>query len=242
MDLREYARVLFKRGWIIILVAIVGALGALLFSRLQTPIYSSNIRLRAQPSRPADWGQSQAIKNLLLQYSEQIQTVSSAQQVIDQLQLDVTPQNLLGRVNVAAHEDNLTLEIQARDPIMENAPKIAQALAENFVVLHQQENLEIDQQDRVLVSLLDNAGPPEKFSPKTTINVIAGAILGGLAGAIAVFLLEYLQSGYIRKPEDVERALNLTVLGTIPTMRTKDVTAKSRPAVQPQTTNVTSGT
>ena len=30
MDLREYGRVLIRRGWIVIVVAIVGALGALL--------------------------------------------------------------------------------------------------------------------------------------------------------------------------------------------------------------------
>ena len=29
MDLREYARVLIRRGWIVVVVAIVGALGAL---------------------------------------------------------------------------------------------------------------------------------------------------------------------------------------------------------------------
>jgi capsular polysaccharide biosynthesis protein len=108
---------------------------------------------------------------------------------------------------------------------------MTQALAENFVILHNQENLQVDQNDRLLVTLLDNASPAEKFSPKTTINVIAGAILGALAGVIAIFGLEYLQSGYIRRPEDIEKALHLSVLGTIPTIKAKDAAQKQAPQV-----------
>ncbi|MCC7160893.1 MAG: hypothetical protein IT331_00220 [Anaerolineae bacterium] len=55
MDLREYGRVLIRRGWIVIVVAIVGALAAFLFSRLQTPIYRSSITLLVQASRPSDY-------------------------------------------------------------------------------------------------------------------------------------------------------------------------------------------
>ncbi len=226
MDLREYARVLLRRGWIVIVVAIVGALGAFLFSRIQTPVYRSTITLSAVPSRPSDYGQSLAIKNLLRLYGQQMQTKTIAQQVIDQLQLDIPPEKFLGGVEVSASEADYTLQVAVKDPNMDMVPRMTQTLAENFVILHQQENLQVDQSDRILVNILDNATPPEKFSPKTTINVLAGAILGALAGVIAIFIIEYIQSGYIRKPEDVERSLNLTVLGTIPTIDAK--TAKPK--------------
>ncbi|MGE5141494.1 MAG: Wzz/FepE/Etk N-terminal domain-containing protein, partial [Rudaea sp.] len=49
MDLREYARVLIKRGWIIVLIAFVGAIGAFGFSKLQQPIYRSYLTLSAVP-------------------------------------------------------------------------------------------------------------------------------------------------------------------------------------------------
>ncbi len=227
MDLREYARVLLHRGWIVVVVAIVGAAGALLFSRLQTPIYRSTISLSAMPSRPSDYGQSLAIKNLLLLYTQQIQTKTLAQQVIDQLQLDIPADKFRSEVAVAANEDRLTLDLEVKDPNMDLVPKMAQALAENFVIHHQQDNLQIDQQDRILVNILDNASPPDKFAPKTTINVIAGGILGALAGTIAIFVIEFIQSSYLRKPEDIEKTLNLTVLGTIPTIKAQDTTAKA---------------
>lgn len=237
MDLREYGRVLVRRGWIVLVVAIVGVLGALLFSRLQTPIYRSTITLLAKPSRATDYGQGLAIKNQIRQFSQQLQTKTIAQQVIDQLQLDIAPEKFLSGVEVSSNEADATVNIAVKDANMDMVPRMAQALADNFVILHQQENLQMDQTDRILVSILDNATPPEKFSPKTTINVIAGGILGALAGVIAIFVIEYIQSGYIRTTEDIERFLKLTVLGTIPTINAKDIktkqpTAAKQPASQ----------
>jgi capsular polysaccharide biosynthesis protein len=232
MDLREYGRVLIRRGWIVVVVAIVGALGALLFSRLQTPIYRSTITMSVMPSRSSDYGQSLAIKNLMRLYGQQMQTKTMAQQVIDQLQLDIPAEKFLGGVEVSPNEADLTIQVAVKDANIEMVPRMVQALAENFVIFHQQENLQMDQNDRILVNLLDNATPAEKFSPKTTINVIAGGILGGLAGVIAIFVIEYIQSGYIRKPEDIERALKLTVLGTIPTISEKNARSKQAPQVK----------
>jgi capsular polysaccharide biosynthesis protein len=239
MDLREYARVLVRRGWIVVVVAVVGALAALLFSRIQTPIYRSTITMSVQPSRASDYGQSLAIKNLMRLYGQQMQTKTIAQQVIDQLQLDIPPEKFLGGVEVSANEADLTIQVAVKDANIEMVPRMVQTLAENFVLFHQQENLQMDQNDRILVDLLDNATPPEKFSPKTTINVLAGGILGGLAGVIAIFVIEYIQSGYIRRPEDVERVLKLNVLGTIPTINAKDSAPKQQPAAARQPSNVT---
>ncbi|MCC7160894.1 MAG: hypothetical protein IT331_00225 [Anaerolineae bacterium] len=142
---------------------------------------------------------------------------------------------------MSANEADTSVQVAVKDPNIDNVQRMTQALAENFIILHQQENLQVDQNDRLLVAILDNASPPEKFSPKTTINVIAGAILGALAGVIAIFALEYIQSGYIRKPEDIERVLGLNVLGIIPTISSKDATAKQPAAVKRETSNVTTG-
>lgn len=234
MDLREYGRVLIRRGWIVLVIAIIGALGAFLFSRLQTPIYRSSITLLAKPSRATDYGQGLAIKNQIRQFSQQLQTKTIAQQVIDQLQLDIAPEKFLSGVEVSSDEADATVHIAVKDANMDMVPRMAQALADNFVILHQQENLEMDQNDRILVNILDNATPPEKFSPKTTINVIAGAILGALAGIIAIFVIEYTQSGYIRTAEDVERFLKLTVLGTIPTISGKEKPSRPKTSVTRQ--------
>ncbi len=216
MDLREYARVLFRRGWVIVLIALVGAVGAIGFSKIQQPIYRSEIRLGVRPARPADYGSSLAIKNLIRYYSQQLQTKKLAQTVVDQLQLDIAATKFLSEVSVSAQEDNLIIQVEVKDPNVAMVSRMSQTLAETFVFQHEQENLKIDQQDQILVDILDNASPAELFSPKTRINALAGGILGGLIGLLLIFLLEFLQSAYLRNPEDVERYLGLTVLGSIP--------------------------
>lgn len=221
MQLQDYARVLWKRGWIIILLAVIATGSAYVFSKLQTPIYRSTVTLSAVPSRPADWGQSQAIKSLLRNYVQQMQSPGLVQPVIDKLQLDVSPQKFISQVNFNAAEDTMTIAIEARHPLPDVAAKMGQTLAETFVSAHNQENLQIDQRDRILVSILNNATSPDIFSPKTSVNVMAGAILGALIGLIIVFVLEWLESDVVRTAEDVERYIGVTVLGAIPTITEK---------------------
>jgi capsular polysaccharide biosynthesis protein len=218
MQLQDYARVLLKRGWIIILLAIVAAGSAYLFSKLQTPIYRSTVTLSAVPSRPADWGQTQAIKSLLRNYVQQMQSPGLVQPVIDKLQLDVAPPKFISQLNFNAAEDTMTIAIEARHPLPAVAAKMAQTLAETFVSAHNQENLQIDQRDRILVGILNNATSPDIFTPNTKVNVMAGTILGALIGVLVVFVLEWLESDIVRTVEDVERYVGTTVLGSIPTI------------------------
>jgi capsular polysaccharide biosynthesis protein len=227
MQLQDYARVLLKRGWIVILLAVLAALSAFAFSKLQTPIYRSTVTLSAVPARPSDYGQTLAIKNLLRLYVQQLQSPPITQPVIDKLQLDVTPAKFVSQVNFNADEATLLITIEARHPAPATAAKMAQALAEVFVSQHNQENLQIDQRDRILVNILANATSPDLFSPKTAINTLAGAILGALIGVLIVFVLEWLESDIVRTAEDIERYIGVTVLGSIPTFGEKESAAAS---------------
>lgn len=227
MQLRDYARVLLKRGWIIILLAIIAAGSAYAFSKLQTPIYKSTVTLSAVPARPSDYGQSLAIKNLLRNYVQQMQSPAIAQPVIDKLQLDVNTDKFASQLNFNADESTLLITIEARHELTNTVSRMAQTLAETFVSAHNQENLQIDQRDRILITILRNATSPEIFSPKTSVNVLAGAVLGALIGLIIIFVLEWLDSDIVRTAEDVERVIGVTVLGSIPTIGAKETDAKS---------------
>ncbi len=228
MQLQDYARVLLKRGWIIILLALLAAGSAYGFSKLQTPIYRSTVTLSAVPARPSDYGQSLAIKNLLRNYVQQMQSPAITQPVIDKLQLDVSSDKFVSQLNFSADESTLLITIEARHPLTKIAPSMAQTLAETFVSAHNQENLQIDQRDRILITILRNATSPEIFSPKTSINMLAGAVLGALLGLIVVFVLEWLDSDIVRTVEDVERVIGVTVLGSIPTIAAESASTRPR--------------
>ena len=220
MQLQDYARVLLKRWWLIVLLAVLTTVSAYGFSKLQTPIYRSTVTLSAVPARPSDYGQSLAIKNLLRNYVQQMQSPGLTQPVIDKLQLDVSNDKFVSQVNFSADESTLTISIESRHPRPEVAAKMAQTLAETFVSAHNQENLQINQSDRILITILHNATSPDIFSPKTSVNVLAGGVMGLLIGLVVAFVLEWLESDVVRTAEDVERFIGVTVLGAIPVIAT----------------------
>ncbi len=225
MPVSEYLRVLWRRGWVVVLIAAIGAIGAFGFSRLQTPVYRSTITLSAIPARP-DYGQGMASKDLLRNYALQIMTTKLVQQVIDKLQLDISPETFKSRVNTSADEADLLINIEVKDPVQNNAPKIAQALADAFVLKHEQDNQVIDQQNRILVDIHDGPTPVELFSPKTKVNVLAGGILGAVVGLFTIFLLEYIESANLRSADEVEKILGVTVLGLIPSFAAHETVAR----------------
>jgi protein tyrosine kinase modulator len=228
MDLRDYLILLRKRWWIIALVAVIAAGSAYAFSKVQTPIYSSSIKLNNESSRP-DWGQTQTIKLVLRQYVSKLSTHILAQRVVNELQLDISADKLLSKVAFNPDESYLTIEIEVRDPNGTVAQRIVQKYAELFVLQRQTENLEIDQRDRIITSIADNPTDPELFSPKTSINVLAGGVLGGLLGVVVVFGIEWLESDIVRSSDDVERYLGVPVIGTIPTITARDAKTSATP-------------
>ena len=52
MDLRAYLDILRRRGWIILVVAVIGAVAALGLSLVQTKTYRATARIGAVPAGP----------------------------------------------------------------------------------------------------------------------------------------------------------------------------------------------
>ena len=63
MALNDIFRILRQRGWLILVLMVLTAAAAFGFSRIQTPVYQSNLKLLVLPSR-TDFGQAQAAKAL----------------------------------------------------------------------------------------------------------------------------------------------------------------------------------
>ncbi len=232
MQLRDYLRIITKRAWIIVLAMFITVASALIFSRLQTPVYRSSIQLYVWPAR-LDWGLQQVIKALMRSYAAQIRSRETAGKVIDRLQLDITPEELLRKLTVSPIESDFLIQIDANDYDPLIARDIAQETAEVFVEKITVYMLDQDKQDRVDVSIRDAAQMGTLYKPKWKINVLAGALFGLLVGGLVVFILEWLQSDIIRTNEDVERHTGVAVLGAIPLLATASVHPKrSHPSGQ----------
>jgi capsular polysaccharide biosynthesis protein len=217
VELTDYVRIFRKRGWIVVLVALVAAASAFGFSKLQTPVYTASVKLSVNAAR-ADWGLSNVARDLLRNYAENIRTHLMAQKVIDRAQLDMNTTALLGKLFVSPAADTFTLQIESRDTDPEVAMTIAQTMAEVFVEDRDAWNQRQDQRDRIEVSILDNVWNLgyQQYSPNTRINTVAGGLFGLLVGMLVVFFLEWLEHDVIRSAADVQRAIDVAVLGSIP--------------------------
>ena len=219
MELGDYFRILLRRGWIMVVVAVVAAVSAFGFSKLQRPIYKSSMQMTVLPARN-DMGLAQTTKQLLRAYVTIIDTKKFASQVLQRFEqagapLDMTPEQLKGNAIIASYEDKNVIQIDVKNGDGEQGNRIAMAWAQEFQDWRIQENNKVRKEDRVDVVLGDNP-TYSKFRPQTTINTAAGGIFGLLLGALVVAALEWLESGIVRTPADVERKLGLAVLGTIP--------------------------
>ncbi len=214
MTINEYLRILWRRGWILALVAVLTAASAFVFSKLQTPIYKSTIYVLVQPAR-TDFGLTQSAKILLRSYVAWMDTDRVAADVIDALQLDTVPQALRGNITIASDDSRFVIQVDAKNENGDLANDVAKKWAELFIQWRNEENQKQRKEDRVDAILLDE---PRFVTdrPKTSINTIAGGVLGLLIGGVIVFILEYLESAVIRSAADIERQFNLPVLGAIP--------------------------
>jgi capsular polysaccharide biosynthesis protein len=215
MNLIDYARVLVRRGWIIILLALLCAGSAYFLSQQQTPVYRAIQRVLVQPSR-ADLGLTESANRLLAQYASYLDSEFTAQRVIDNLQLDMTPGQLKGMVTVAPIQISLEIQIDADMPDQQVAGAVAREWGQQLVQFREIENQQVRREDRIDAALQDNPAI-SLLRPRPSINALAGAVLGVLLGGVVIFVLEYLESNIVRRREDVERA-DLPVLAAIPGM------------------------
>ena len=216
MELREYARIVRRRGWIVVLWAALVAVAAYGFSKTRVKIYEASVNLTVRPAR-ADWGLSNTVGSLLRSLAGDISTHSFLQQVIDIEQLDTTSDDLLDGKTVFVKDEaaDFTISIVVRDPSDRVAVQIVNAMADLFVEQREQWNQAQDKRDRIDVAIRDHARYAGVYSPKTKVNVAAGAVLGGLIGLLIGFVLEWLDAGVVRSLEDVDR-LDISALGAIP--------------------------
>lgn len=214
MELGEYLAIVRRRGWLIVLMALLTAAAAFGFSKVQTPVYQSSLRLLVQPAR-TDFGQAQAAKQLLRGYVQWIRSSYRAAAVIDELQLDMTPEQLLGDVEVASDDSSFVIELNVENTEPNLANDIARTWGNIFVQWRIEDNATQRKEDRVDAEFIDD--PRASLDrPKTRINAAAGLVFGVMLGVVLVFLLEWIESGVVRRSEDVERHLDIPVIGTIP--------------------------
>jgi capsular polysaccharide biosynthesis protein len=221
MRLQDILAILRRRGWVILIFALATTLAAIGASKVQTPLYRSSIRISVNPAR-ADLGLSETISRLLRNYGEHLTTRRMAEIAIDKLKLrandpTITPEKLRDGVRVNAQLASYIIQVQVDDKDPNRARDIARVLAQVFVEEQTQRYADIDPQDRIRLSVLDEPTPARQVRPQTKVNALGGLALGLLIGGTLAILWE-LTNDTIKVGEDAEQ-MGLPVLGIIPVAR-----------------------
>ena len=214
MELGDYIRILRKRWWIIVVAVVLTAGSGFVFSKLQHPEYTSTAEVIIEPARP-DWGLAQAAKILLRTYMTVVDSDRKALAVIDELKLPMTPDQLRSRARFAVEDDRMVIKIEIEDYDGDQANDIARTWAQLLVEWRDSQNQRQRKEDRVYAYLRDEPRYVQSW-PKTKVVTAAGGVFGLVIAGVVIFFLEWLEVDIVRTPQDVERQLNLVVVGAIP--------------------------
>ena len=218
IDVVQMLKVLWKRKLIIALAAIIS--GAIAFgysSFVIKPEFTSTTRIyvvnRNQGDKPGLTNQDlQAGSYLVKDYREIILSQDVLEKVVANQKLNIDAKTLARKVQVTVPADTRIVSISVRDGLPEEASRIANALRE----VASQKIISVTRVSDV--TTLEEARPAQ--SPSSP-NIRRNTILGFGAGAglvIVVVLIIELLDDRVKRPEDIEEVMHLSLLGVIPNL------------------------
>jgi capsular polysaccharide biosynthesis protein len=213
LDLWSSLGILRRRWWIVLLVAATAAAVAVVYARMQAPVFRSAIRLEV--SARFDNGQQLALERQLPQLAQRVRTTDVAREVDQRLKLDLGPQAVLDRLRAEAVVSSGQIQIEADDVDQARVEAIVLETARVFEEQHAARNQGIPTQDRAIVSILDRPTPARLVWPQTRVIVGAAVLLGLMVGALLALVIDHLDDT-LKSAADVERALGTITLGRIP--------------------------
>lgn len=215
IDLSEIFGML-ARKWIIIAAAGVAAAVAVFcyFHFIVTPQYTSSARIMvinrqsSESITATDLTSSTTLSN---DYVEIVTSRTVMEQVIADLDLNYSVGTLQSMVSASVVTNTRMINISVTNPDPILAKKITDSVS-NVSSTRICEVMNIEN----MVSIVDEGSlPTEPSSPATTRNTVIAALLGIIIAAVVIIIIG-IKDDRIKTPEDVEKYLGVSVLGTIP--------------------------
>ena len=216
IDVLSLIKTVWKRKFIILLIALVAAVLALGYSLfIAKPSYQSTTRIyvvnRQQTDNNTLTNQDlQAGSYLVKDYKEIILSQDVLSTVISELKLPGTTAELSKSVSVSVPTDTRIVSITVKNSDPNQASRIANTLREVAAE-------KIIKVTRVSdVTTLEEARPAiTPSSPNIRRNTALAFLVGGAVMVVAVVLLELLDDR-VKRPEDVEEVMQVALLGIVP--------------------------
>lgn len=218
IDVFQLVKNLWKRKLMILIVALVTGAGAFAYSTfIVKPEYTSTTRIyvvnRNQGDKPGLTNQDlQAGTYLAKDYRDIILSQDVLEEVVSDLKLDLTPKGLANKIKVTVPVDTRIVSISVNDRVPEEASRIANSLRE----VAAQKIISITRVSDV--TTLEEARPAiSPSSPNIKRNTLIGFLAGMIGTSVIVLHLELFDTR-VKRPEDIENTLQMTLLGVVPNL------------------------
>lgn len=224
IDLLELFFALLHRIKLIIFVTVAGAVGAFFVTEmLITPIYSSSsmIYVVGDSLDVSSLVNMQVGSALTADYQVIATSRPVVEQVIKNLDLDMTYKELKEAIVVTNTTDTHIIELKVSDPSAKRAKEIVDELT--GVVIEESADIMDSGEPNIIQNGYVNKYPD---SPSIVKNTILGGLLGFvLACGIVIFM--FMLNDTITTEEDIEKYLGLNTLGVIPSEGKKNKLSNS---------------
>ena len=218
IDVFQLLKILWKRKVLIALVAIVTGVVAFAYSSfIVKPEYTSTTRIyvvnRNQGDKSGLTNQDlQAGSYLVKDYREIILSQDVLEKVATDLKLDLPPIGLASKIKVTVPADTRIVSISVTDRAPEEASRIANSLRE----VAAQKIISVTRVSDV--TTLEEARPATSpSSPNIRRNTMVGFLAGAVVMVVTVLLIELLDTR-VKRPEDIEDVMQITLLGVVPNL------------------------
>jgi capsular polysaccharide biosynthesis protein len=215
ISIKDIFKTLKKRWKLIMLLTLIAALVSGTISYfLLTPIYQSSTQIlvnQKQSENQLDSTQIRSNIDMINTYSVIIKSPAILEKVIDELELDQSVDQLSQKITINSQENSQVFSLTVQDSNSAKAVEIANTVSSIF----QEDIKDIMKVDNVsILAKAEVKENPTPVKPNPLLNIAIAVVVGLMAGIGLAFLLEYLDNT-IKDEDDIERLLDLPLLGSI---------------------------
>lgn len=229
MEIKQYARIVWRWLWLIAACALVAGAAAYVVNVGRTPVYASATTLLVNAPRVALYSQYsdadlRTTERLLGTYAELLVSRPVMQEVVSNLSLPVGPATLKQHTSVTVTPNTLLIEVEVRDSDPQRAADIANEIVR---VLNASEQQLLGNQ--IVTTFRGDALKVIEFAMPRSMPVgmplqqavLLSALVAALVGLGIALLIEHLDDS-VRGPQAIAEATGLPTLGAIARIRSAD--------------------
>lgn len=209
-----------KRWYVVVVCTLLGAVASFGYSMTLTPLYTASAGLYFTlnfGNTASDLAQgSTYTSNQMLSFGMLATSPAVLDGVIDDLDLDLSAQQLAKQVSVSTPRDTVVMEISVSSADPDRAAQIANSTASHLTrVVEQYAPRSAQNKATVTVRTIEPAvAPLYQSSPDKRLNAVLGALLGAVLGGVLTVVFA-ARDTKLRDPDSLAEMTDAVFLGAL---------------------------